>query len=180
MKFTPLLLEGAYEIDLKFMEDERGFFARMYCDEEFANHQLNISWAQMNLSLNRNSGTIRGLHFQRAPAADIKLVRCVRGAVRDIIVDMRGISKTFGQYCNVELNADRRNAIYIPRGFAHGFQTLEDDTELQYFHSCAYTPAYEGGINPFDPGLGIDWDPEVSSISDRDRNLPMLAECAPL
>lgn len=180
MKFTPLLLEGAYEIDLKLMEDERGFFARMYCDEEFANHQLNMSWVQMNLSLNRNSGTIRGLHFQREPAADIKLVRCVRGAVRDIIVDMRGISKTFGQYCCVELNADRRNAIYIPQGFAHGFQTLEDDTELQYFHSCAYAPEYEGGINPFDPGLSIAWDLEVASISDRDRDLPMLNECSPL
>lgn len=180
MKFTPLLLEGAYEIDLKLMEDERGFFARMYCEEEFANRKLNTSWAQMNLSLNRGSGTIRGLHFQRDPAADIKLVRCLRGSARDVIVDMRGTSKTFGQCSCVELNAGRRNAIYIPQGFAHGFQTLEDDTELQYFHSCAYAPEYEDGINPFDPGLGIDWDMKVSFISDRDRDLPMLSECSPL
>lgn len=113
MKFTPLPLEGVYEIDLKIMEDERGFFARMYCDEEFANRQLNISWVQMNLSFNRNSRTIRGLHFQRGSAADIKLVRCLRGSARDVIVDMRGTSRTFGQCCWVELNAGRRNAIYF-------------------------------------------------------------------
>ena len=180
MNFNPLQLDGAYEINLELMEDERGFFARIYCDEEFASIQLNRCWLQANVSFNRSKGTIRGLHFQRKPAADIKLVRCLRGSAKDVIVDMRRKSKTFGQHCSVELNDSKRNAIYIPQGFAHGFQTLEDQTELQYFHSSTYAPAHEGGINPLDPELGINWDMALSSISDRDFNLPLLRECAPL
>ena len=178
MKFEPLPLKGAYEIHLERREDERGFFARMYCDHEFAAHGLNITWVQMNVSLSREAGTLRGMHFQRGPAAEVKLVRCLRGQAFDVIVDLRQGSDTYGQHCHVLLDRDALNAIYVPKGFAHGFQTLSDDTELQYLHSTAYAPGHEGGVNPLDPALGIEWPRPVSVLSDRDQNLPPLRECA--
>ena len=180
MIFDQLPLQGAWEIRLERREDSRGFFARMYCENEFAEHGLNTSWVQMNVSMSRDVGTLRGLHFQREPAAEIKLVRCLRGRAFDVIVDLRAGSATFGQTCAVTLDQDELNAIYVPKGFAHGFQTLEPDTELQYLHSTIYAPGHEGGINAMDPGLAIDWPLPVSVMSDRDRCLPALQECAPL
>ncbi|GAB5436933.1 dTDP-4-dehydrorhamnose 3,5-epimerase [Falsiruegeria mediterranea] len=180
MKFEPLPLKGAYEIHLERREDDRGFFARMYCDDEFAAQGLNTTWVQMNVSLSREAGTLRGMHFQREPAAEIKLVRCLRGRAFDVIVDLRAGSDTYGQHCHVLLDQDALNAIYVPKGFAHGFQTLSDDTELQYCHSTAYAPGHEGGVNPLDPDLGIAWPRPVTVLSDRDQNLPPLAECTAL
>ncbi|WP_406644487.1 dTDP-4-dehydrorhamnose 3,5-epimerase [Aliisedimentitalea scapharcae] len=180
MIFDPLALSGAWEIKLQRREDDRGFFARMYCDTEFDAHGLNTTWVQMNVSMSRECGTLRGLHFQREPAAEVKVVRALRGRACDVIVDLRAGSATFGQSCSVILDQDALNAIYVPKGFAHGFQTLEPDTELQYLHSTAYAPGHEGGINPLDPALNINWPLAVSNMSDRDRNLPALQECAPL
>lgn len=180
MNFRELPLSGAWEIDLERREDGRGFFARIYCDDEFAAQGLNTAWVQMNVSFSQARATLRGLHFQRAPAAEVKLVRCLRGRVCDVIVDLRRGSASFGRYCAVTLDADRRNAIYIPKGFAHGFQTLEEDCELQYAHSTAYQPGFEGGVNPLDPGLGIDWPLPPVALSDRDRALGPLQDCDPL
>lgn len=180
MIFTALPLSGTFEITLEKHQDERGFFARIYCDEEFAALGLNTRWVQMNMSFNQTKGTLRGLHFQREPAAEIKLVRCLAGRVCDVIVDLRAGSPTYGKHCAVTLDADAGNAIYIPKGFAHGFQTLAGDCALQYAHSTPYRPGFEGGINPGDPDLGIKWPLPPAQMSDRDRALPSLQECEPL
>lgn len=180
MKFTPLPLEGAYEVDLERREDARGFFARTYCAGEFSALGLCTEWVQMNLSFTRQRGSLRGLHFQRPPMAEVKLVRAVRGRVLDVIVDLRDGSATYGTWCTVTLDADQRNAIYIPKGFAHGFQTLIDDAELHYSHSTAYAPGHEGGVHPLDPDLAIKWPLEPRNLSERDLALPSLSECSPL
>ncbi len=180
MKFTALPLSGAYEISLQKHEDERGFFARIYCDEEFSAQGLNTHWVQMNMSFNQTKGTLRGLHFQRDPAAEIKLVRCVKGRVWDVIVDLRAGSPTHGHHCTVTLDADAGNAVYIPKGFAHGFQTLAHDCTLQYAHSTPFRPGFEGGINGLDPDLGINWPLPPTQLSDRDRALGPLQDCDPL
>lgn len=174
MKFRPLSLPGAVEVSLERREDPRGFFARIFCEAEFKQAGLNTAWVQMNMSHSVAKGTLRGLHFQREPASEVKLVRCIRGAVWDVIVDLRAGSDSYGQYCAVTLEASTGNAIYIPKGFAHGFQTLTAEAELMYFHSAAYAPDHEGGINPFDPGLGIDWPLPAANVSDRDRELPAI------
>lgn len=180
MIFRALPLSGAYEITLEKRADSRGFFARYYCDDEFAAHGLNTTWVQMNLSSSDAKGTLRGLHFQREPAAEVKLVRCVQGRMWDVIVDLRRGSATFGRHCAVTLEANAANAIYIPKGFAHGFQTLVVDCRLQYAHSTPYAPGVEGGINPLDPDLAIDWPLPPANMSDRDRALTALKDCEPL
>lgn len=180
MIFNPLSLSGAFEVLLEPRQDDRGFFSRFYCDEEFSNQSLNTDWTQMNLSLTRGRGSLRGLHFQRGPAAEVKLVRCLRGRVYDVIVDVRDGSPSYGRATGVELTAERRNSIYIPEGFAHGFQTLEDEVELQYFHSRPYSPGHEGGINVMDSDLAIKWPLPIGQISERDQNLPTLAEISPV
>ncbi|MFT7595260.1 MAG: dTDP-4-dehydrorhamnose 3,5-epimerase [Paracoccaceae bacterium] len=180
MRFAPLSLAGAYEVTLERREDARGFFARIFCEQEFEQAGLNTRWVQMNMSHSNAKGTVRGMHFQRDPAAEVKLVRCLRGAVWDVIVDLRAGSDSYGKICTVTLEAASGNAIYIPKGFAHGFQTLTPDAELQYFHSAVYAPDCEGGISPFDPDLAIDWPLPAVSVSDRDRDLPALAESVAL
>lgn len=180
MIFKPLLLDGAFEVMLEPRGDERGYFSRFYCDEEFSKHGLNTDWAQMNLSLTRGLGSLRGLHFQRGGAAEIKLVRCLRGRIYDVIVDLRKRSNSYGQHVGVELDAERRNSIYIPKGFAHGFQTLEDEVELQYFHSEPYSPNQEGGVNLMDCDLEINWPLPPAHMSERDKSLPALTEISPL
>ncbi len=179
MIFTPLPLPGAWEIGLEPRSDARGLFARIFCEREFAANGLVTHWVQMNVSLSRERGTLRGMHFQRAPAAEVKLVRCLRGRAFDVIVDLRPGSANFGRHCAVTLDPDRRNAVYVPEGFAHGFQTLEPDTELQYFHSAAYAPEHEGGVNALDPALGIDWPLPPVNLSGRDRALPPLNRTDP-
>lgn len=180
MIFEALSLTGVFEVRLEPRQDDRGFFSRFYCDEEFSNYGLNTDWTQMNLSFTRGRGSLRGLHFQRGPAAEVKLVRCLRGSVYDVVVDLRDGSASYGQSVGIELNAERRNSIYIPEGFAHGFQTLEDGVELQYFHSRPYSPGHEGGINVMDDDLAIDWPLPAGQLSERDQNLPPLAEILPL
>jgi dTDP-4-dehydrorhamnose 3,5-epimerase len=180
MKFEPLAIEGVFEVTPERREDARGFFARIFCEEEFAEQGLNTRWVQMNISLSREAGTLRGLHFQRPPKDEVKLVRCLQGCALDIVVDLRSESITYGKHLMCKLDPVRRNAIYIPTGCAHGFQTLAADTELQYFHSATYAPEAEGGVSPLDPDLDIKWPLAVVELSDRDRALPSLNECKPL
>lgn len=180
MIFHPLILKGAFRITLDPQGDERGFFARLFCKEEFHAHGLVPVVVQMNTSFSREAGTVRGLHFQRAPANESKVVRCLRGALNDVIVDLRAGSPQFGQWQSMVLTAENRDMIYVPPGFAHGFQTLLPDTELLYLHGAAYSPDHEGGVAHDDPDLGIDWTLPVINLSPRDAALPRLRELEPL
>lgn len=174
MRFVPTPLEGAFEIELTPFADERGSFARAFCAHEFAEAGLRADCAQVNLSFNHRAGTIRGLHYQRLPAAETKLIRCTSGALYDVIVDLRPDSPTYLQHHGVELSAGNRRALYVPELFAHGFQTLVDGTEALYQVSEFYTPGAEGGLRFDDPVLAIQWPLDVTSISDKDQGWPLL------
>lgn len=176
MIFRELPLAGAFVLEPERVEDERGFFARAFCREEFTAHGLDPTVTQCSLSFNRRRGTLRGMHYQAAPAEEAKLVRCVRGAIHDVIVDVRPASPTLGRHAAARLDADNRLALYVPQGFAHGFQTLEDDTELYYQMSADHSPEHARGFRHDDPELGIAWPLPVSVISERDRTLPRFAE----
>lgn len=180
MKFTPLPLDGAYRIDLERRGDERGFFARIFCEEEFAAHGLATHWTQCNMSFSALRGTLRGLHFQRPPAAETKLIRCTRGAIFDVIVDLRAGSETYGKWHAERLDSANHAMICVPEGFAHGFQTLTDDVEMFYCHSAPYCAVHEGGLRWNDPRLGIQWPLTETEISDRDRAFPLLHELEPI
>jgi dTDP-4-dehydrorhamnose 3,5-epimerase len=180
MIFTPLPLAGAFRIDLDRREDARGFFARLFCAEEFADHGLATAWVQCNTSFSRAEGTLRGLHFQRPPMAEVKMVRCLKGAIFDVMVDLRAGSASFGQWTALELTDENRSMAYIPAGFAHGFQTLRPETELLYFHSQVYSPAHEGGLRHDDPRLGIPWPRPVADLSPRDAAHPGLDTLEPI
>ena len=169
MQFTPTPLAGAFVIDLEKRGDERGFFARVFCENEFAEHGLATDFVQINNSLSADKGTLRGLHYQLAPKAETKVVRCVRGALYDLIADLRPDSPTFLQHFGVELTAENRTMLYVPKGFAHSFLTLEDDTEAIYFVDEFYAPDRERGLRWNDPKFGIDWPIEPVIISDKDR-----------
>jgi dTDP-4-dehydrorhamnose 3,5-epimerase len=171
---TPLL--GSYVINLSSYSDERGWFARTYCENEFAEIGHGARWVQMNHSYTTKKGTVRGMHYQLPPYREIKMVRCVRGKVFDVIIDIRRSSDTFLQWFGVELSPAAMNMLYIPEGFAHGFQTLADDSELLYHHSEFYTPNAEGGIRYDDPSVNIKWPLEVTSVSERDLNHPLLTK----
>ena len=175
MKFTALDLAGAFRIELEPASDERGFFARTWSAQEFETHGLNGEFVQCSISFNRHRGTIRGLHFQVAPHEEAKLIRCSRGAVFDIIVDLRSTSPTFRRWRAAELSALNGVSIYVPEGFAHGFQSLRDDTEVFYQISTVYAPEAARGIRWDDPGLGIDWPIKNPTLSERDRSHPLLA-----
>ncbi|CAM3375490.1 dTDP-4-dehydrorhamnose 3,5-epimerase [Paracoccus nototheniae] len=175
MILTPLTLNGAFRIDLDPHHDARGFFARQFCAATLASVGLNDHWVQGNTSVTERQGTVRGLHFQSAPRAEVKMVRCVRGAIFDAIVDMRPGSASFGNWTGLTLSAQNRTAIYVPQGFAHGFQTLEPDCEVMYLVSAPYSPLHEGGIHHADPAIGIGWPLPVTGVSDRDQALPALA-----
>lgn len=180
MIFSPLSLSGAFRIDLDRREDDRGFFARLFCAREFEAHGLATVWVQANTSLSRVEGTLRGLHFQRPPMAEAKLVRCLRGAIMDVIVDLRAGSPTYGRWISVELDEETRGMVYVPPGFAHGFQTLRPDTELLYFHSEFYSPDHEGGLAHDDPSLAIPWPRPVTGLSPRDAAFPTLDALDPI
>jgi len=169
MRFIETKLKGAFIIELERREDPRGFFARAFCQEEFAAHGCNPMIVQANIGYNRYKGTLRGMHFQFPPAAETKLVRASRGAVHDIIVDLRPESPTFLEHVVIELTADNHRGIYIPGRFAHGYQALMDDTETTYQVGAVYTPGAEGGIPYDDPTLKLEWPLPVSGISDKDR-----------
>lgn len=172
MIFRETGLPGAYVLEPERIEDDRGFFARTFCRRELASRGLEPAVAQCSISFNRRRGTLRGLHFQVAPREEVKLVRCTRGAVFDAIVDLRPESPTFTRHAAVVLSAERRNQLYVPRGFAHGFQTLEDGSEVYYQISEDYDPACARGYRFDDPAFAIPWPEEVSVISDKDRGLP--------
>lgn len=179
MTFKETRLKGAFEIGLQRREDERGFFARMWCEREFEAHGLSTRVAQGNVSFNRVKGTVRGLHFQFPPAAETKLVRCTAGAIVDVIVDLRPESPTYLQHVAVELTAENHLALYVPERFAHGYQVLQDNTETTYMVGEFYAPALEGGLHYADPLLGIRWPLPVADVSDKDRVWPMLAASEP-
>jgi dTDP-4-dehydrorhamnose 3,5-epimerase len=174
--FTETALSGAFVIDLERREDERGFFARAFCQHEFAEHGLQPVIAQANIGFNRLRGCVRGMHFQYPPAAETKVVRCTRGAVLDVIVDLRPESATFLQHVSVELSAENHRAIYIPERFAHGYQTLANDTETSYQVGEFYTPGAEGGLRHDDPALELSWPLPVSVISEKDAAWPLFEE----
>lgn len=174
MKFVPTPLAGVYLIELEPLEDERGFFARSFCQNEFKAHGLDPVVAQCNVSFNRKRGTLRGLHYQAAPHAEAKVVRCTRGAIWDVIVDLREDSRTTRQWHAAELTAENRRAFYIPAGFAHGFQTLVDDTEVLYQMSEFYHPELARGVRWDDRTLAIRWPIKEAIISSRDRAFPRL------
>jgi dTDP-4-dehydrorhamnose 3,5-epimerase len=176
MIFTETRLKGAFVIDLERREDGRGFFARTFCQKEFADHGLKPVIAQANAAFNKRKGTLRGMHFQFPPAAESKLVRATRGRILDIIVDLRPESPTFLQHVGVELGADDHRALYVPERFAHGYQALEDATETSYQVGEFYTPSAEGGLSPHDPRLGLRWPLPVTEISDKDAKWKLLAE----
>lgn len=163
---------GLYVIDLERIEDDRGLFARSFCLAELAEAGIEFSVVQANISFNNYAATVRGMHFQRAPHAEGKIVRCTRGALFDVAIDLRPESNTFCQWYGTELNDDNRSALLIPPGFAHGFQTLSDDTEVHYLMSAAYVPESAAGIRHDDPVFGVKWPMAVSSISEKDRQWP--------
>ena len=172
MLFTETPLKGAYVIDLEKIEDERGFFARYYCEQEYAKHGLSTSFVQINNSLAVEKGTLRGMHYQLSPAAETKVVRCLTGALWDCIIDMREDSSTFRQHFAVELTSENRSMLYVPKGFAHGFITLTDNTEALYLVDEFYAPELERGIRYDDPSFGIEWPLQPTVISDKDRQHP--------
>lgn len=172
MIFTETNLKDAHIIEIEKLEDDRGFFARSWCRKEFENSGLVYDMVQANVSWNKRKGTLRGMHYQRPPYEETKVVRCTRGSIYDVIIDLRPDSPTYKQWLGVELTADNYKMLYVPGGFAHGFQTLQDDTEVIYQVSQFYTPGAEGGIRWDDPAFQIDWPLEVQVISDKDRSWP--------
>jgi dTDP-4-dehydrorhamnose 3,5-epimerase len=172
MIFTKTSLKGAYIVDLERREDERGFFARSWCQREFTELGLDPCVVQCNISFNKNKGTLRGMHFQAPPYAEAKLVRCTRGAIYDVIIDLRSESPTLFQWVSVELTSDNRSALYIPKGFAHGFLTLEADSEVFYQMSEFYVPEAARGVRWNDPLFRIDWPEKVQTISAKDQAIP--------
>jgi dTDP-4-dehydrorhamnose 3,5-epimerase len=170
MKFTETKLKGAYIIDIKPFVDERGFFARAWCQNEFEEHGLTTRVAQANISFNHKKGTLRGMHYQVPPYGEVKVIRCTRGALYDVIIDLRPGSETYMQWIGVELTAENHRMLYVPEQFAHGFQTLEDNTEATYQVSEFYTPGAERGLRWNDPAFDIEWPLEVVVISEKDQN----------
>jgi dTDP-4-dehydrorhamnose 3,5-epimerase len=170
--FAPLRLSGAFVIELDRQEDERGFFARTWSRSEFEEHGLNPKIEQCSVSFNRRRGTLRGMHYQAAPYEEAKLVRCTMGAIYDVIIDLRPSSPTFARWEAAELTAHTRSMLYVPEGFAHGFLTLEDDTEVFYQISAPYSPEFGRGVRWNDPAFGVVWPEPVSVMSDRDASYP--------
>jgi dTDP-4-dehydrorhamnose 3,5-epimerase len=172
MIFTETRLKGAYLVDLAPHHDERGFFSRSWCQREFTEHGLNPALVQCDVSFNHKKGTIRGMHLQVAPFEETKLVRCTQGSILDVIIDLRADSDTFLQWIGVDLTAVNRRALYVPVGFAHGFQTLSDDVEVLYLMSEFYSPECSRGYRWNDPAFAIEWPLPVSVISEKDAAIP--------
>jgi dTDP-4-dehydrorhamnose 3,5-epimerase len=168
--FTPTELQGAFEIELNKLKDDRGFFARAWCEKEFAEQGLTPVVHQVNVSYNVKQGTLRGIHYQVAPYQEAKTVRCTRGAIYDVIIDLRKDSATYKQWIGVELTANNYKMLYVPEDFGHGFITLEDNTEVTYQVSEFYTPGAEQGIRWDDPVFNITWPESVQVISEKDAN----------
>ena len=167
--------EGLFIIEPNIFEDNRGSFSRIFCENELSS-VLDFNIKQINHSVTSKSGTIRGLHFQYEPNSEIKMIKCVKGSVFDVVVDIRRNSETFLKVFSIELSELNNKIIFIPKGFAHGFQALEDDTELIYLHSSLYKPSNEGALNPVDRILDITWPEDISNISEKDRNHPFITD----
>src|SRR6266581_301241 len=176
MIFGKTKLPGVFKIGLETKPDERGFFARTWCQKEFATHGLNTKLVQCSLSFNARKGTLRGMHYQVAPYAEAKLVRCTRGAIYDVIIDLRRESVTYKQHVSEVLSSRNYKALFIPEGFAHGFQTLENNCEVFYQMSAFYSPEDQRGLRYNDPAFRISWPIEATVISDRDRNYEDFGE----
>lgn len=172
MIFKQTKLPGAYVIEVEKREDQRGFFGRTFCQEEFEARGLNSQVVQCNISFNKRKGTLRGMHFQAAPFAETKLVRCTSGSIYDVIIDLRPASSAFKQHFAIELSAENRRMLYIPEDMAHGFQTLEDDTEVFYQMSQVFSPEHAHGFRWNDPAFGIEWPADERIIIGRDQNYP--------
>jgi dTDP-4-dehydrorhamnose 3,5-epimerase len=170
MLFLKTPIEGLYKIELEKFEDYRGFFARIFCKKEFENQRLKNNIVQINNSYNKKKGTLRGLHYQLPPKAEVKIIRCIRGSIFDVVIDLRKDSPTFLKWFGCELNENNKKMLYVPEGFAHGFLTLEDDTEIIYFTTEFYSPQYERCIRWNDPKFSIQWPFEPTVISEKDRN----------
>lgn len=174
MKFIETRLAGAYIIELEPFRDDRGFFARLFCQRELAKIGLDKQIVQINHSLSRKKGTIRGIHFQHPPSSEIKIIRCIAGAVFDVMVDLRAGSPTFLEWYGLELTKNDMRMVYIPEGFAHGFQALTDNAELIYFVTALYSPKLEGGLRFDDPAVAIQWPLPAGDISAKDRNFSLI------
>ena len=179
MIFTETRLKGAFVVDIERREDLRGFFARVFCQREFAAHGLKPIIAQANIAFNERKGTLRGMHFQFPPAAETKFLRATRGAILDVLVDLRPESVTYLQHIAVELSGENYRAVYVPERFAHGYQVLRDETELSYQAGEFYTPGAEGGLLYNDPRLGLKWPLPVTAISEKDRAWEPLEQQEP-
>ena len=171
MKFIETKLKGAFLIDPEFLDDERGFFARTWCRKEFEQYGLNSDWVQCNISYNKRKRTLRGMHYQVDPYAEAKLVRCTMGAIYDVIIDLRSDSKTYRQWIAAELSAENRKMIYIPQGFAHGFQTLADNSEIFYHMSAYYAPECARAVRWNDPQFKIHWPETERTMSEKDQKI---------
>lgn len=172
MKVIPTALQGSYLVEIDKQEDARGYFARLWCKQEFQQHGIDMQVAQVSISHNASLGTLRGMHFQWPPSNEAKLVRCQRGRIHDVIVDLRPDSPTFTQHAAFELDDRKHDSLYIPSGFAHGFQTLEENTDIVYMMSDYYHPDLQDGVRYDDPVFDITWPLPLSSISARDRDYP--------
>jgi dTDP-4-dehydrorhamnose 3,5-epimerase len=180
MKFRETSLAGNYLIDLDLREDERGFFARYFCEKEFSDVGLHTRWVQINNSMSCDIGTMRGLHFQRPPHEEVKLVRCLRGSIWDVVIDLRKGSGTYGQWFGATLSDKNRTMMYVPKGFAHGFVSLESDSEILYLVSDFYVPEAEGTLIWNDPDVGIQWPVQPQVLSDKDLQGRLLRDIDPL
>jgi dTDP-4-dehydrorhamnose 3,5-epimerase len=176
MKFIATPLAGAYEIEPEPFRDERGLFARVFCAKEFAEIGFHKQIVQINHSVTRQKGTIRGVHYQLPPVCEVKIIRCIQGMVFDVMVDLRAGSPTFRQWHGVELSRDNMRMVIIPEGFGHGFQALTDNVEMIYHHSAFYSPEHEHCVRFDDPVLAIKWPLPVSAISPKDRNYPLISD----
>jgi dTDP-4-dehydrorhamnose 3,5-epimerase len=174
MKFSETILKGSYLVEIEAMKDDRGWFARTFDKQEFKKTGFDGEWVQMNHSHTNVRGSVRGMHYQLPPFSETKLVRCIAGAVFDVIIDLRHGSNTFLKWFGTELSAENKMMLYIPAGFAHGFQAITDDCELIYHHSQYYEPGFEGGIKYDDPLIKIEWPTGITIVSERDQNHPYL------
>ena len=174
MKIQMLDLEGAAVVDTTPFVDERGTFARIFCEHELSDLMGGRRIVNVNISKTLKCGVIRGMHFQRPPKAEIKMMRCVRGSIYDVIIDIRRVSPTFLQWYGTELSSENMKMLFVPEGFAHGFQSLEDDSDVMYFNTNFYSPTHESGLNYADPKIGIKWKLNVTSVSDKDKNHPFI------
>lgn len=173
MQFTESSVSGVWRISLDRRLDDRGFFARAFCEKEFGDHGLPSHYPQCNISFNRYRGALRGMHFQRPPMPETKIVRCIQGAIYDVVLDLRAASPTYLQWTSFELSSENRDAVYIPEGCAHGFQTLTDNAELYYHMGSLYAPEYNDGVRWNDPAFGIVWpESDAPLLSEKDRNYP--------